>query len=55
MHRTTTESTSMNTEIQTVGAAIIAQTVIRYATIFALAWLALSFIDGWVIAYLAQS
>lgn len=55
MHRTKTESTSMNTEIQTVGMALIAQTAVRYAAIFALAWLALSFIDGWVMAYLAQS
>jgi len=45
----------MNTEIQTVGLALIAQTAIRYVAILALAWLALSFIDGWVMAYLGQS
>jgi hypothetical protein len=55
MHRTITETTSMNTEIQTVGLAIIVQTVVRYAALFALAWLALSFVDGWVMSYLAQS
>lgn len=55
MHRTTTESTRMNTEIQTVGLAMIAQTAIRYVAVLALVWLALAFIDGWVMAYLAQS
>ncbi|MDE4189621.1 hypothetical protein [Phaeobacter gallaeciensis] len=44
----------MNTEIHTVGIAVIAQTAIRYAAIFALVWLAFSFIDGWVMAYLSQ-
>jgi len=42
----------MNTEIQTVGAAIIVQTAIRYAAYFAIAWLVLSFADGWIMAAL---
>jgi hypothetical protein len=48
-----TESTRMNTEIQTIGGAMLIQTLIRYAAYIAIAWLALSFIDAWVMAYLA--
>lgn len=49
---TKSESTSMNTEIQTVGNAILIQTLIRYAAYIVIAWLPLSFADGWVTAYL---
>ena len=54
MNRTETKETRMNTEIQTIGGAIIAQTVIRYAAYIALAWLALSYADGWVMAWVSK-
>lgn len=46
------KETRMNTEIQTIGGAIIAQTVIRYVAYLAIAYLALSFADGWVMAWI---
>lgn len=49
------ETTNMSTEIQTVGTAIIFQSVIRYAAFIAIAWLALSYVDGWVTTYLATT
>lgn len=48
------KETRMNTEMQTIGGAILIQTAIRYAAYIAIAWLALGFIDGWVMAYLSQ-
>ena len=48
------ESTNMNTNINTVGLAILAQSAIRYGAFFAIAWLALTFADGWVTAYIAK-
>lgn len=51
--RTVTEETRMNREIQTVGAAIIVQTAIRYVAYIGIAWLVLSFADRWVMAWLA--
>jgi hypothetical protein len=53
--RTYKEETRMNTEIHTVGMAMIAQTVIRYAAYIAIAWLALSFADGWVQAWIGAA
>lgn len=46
--RETKESTSMNTDIKTVGAAMIVQQCIRWVAIFVIFWLALSFVDSWV-------
>lgn len=46
------ENTSMNTQIQTIGVAILMQNVIKYAAYIATAWLTLSFVDGWVMAWL---
>jgi len=43
----------MSTEIQTVGTAIIFQSIIRYAAFIAIAWMALSYLDGWITAYLS--
>ena len=50
---TRSESTSMNTEMQTIGGAILMQNVIKYASYIAIAWLTLSFVDGWVMAWLS--
>lgn len=52
--RTTREETRVNTEIQSISGAVIAQTVIRYAAYIFIAWLALSFADGWVTLWLKQ-
>ena len=46
------KETRVNTEIQSISGAVIVQTVIRYAAYIFIAWLALSFIDGWVMAWL---
>ena len=48
------EATSVNTEIQSISGAVIAQTIIRYAAYIFIAWLALSFVDGWVMAWLQR-
>ena len=44
------EITRMNTEIQTIGGAILFQTAIRCAANVAIAWIVLSFADGWIMA-----
>ena len=49
-----TKETRVNTEIQSISGAVIAQTVIRYAAFAFIAWLTLSFVDGWVMAWLAK-
>ena len=54
MTHTSHEESRMNREIQTVGAAIIVQTVIRYAAYLGLAWLALAYADGWVMAWVSK-
>jgi hypothetical protein len=38
------EATRVNTEIQSISGAVIAQTIIRYAAYIFIAWLALSFL-----------
>lgn len=43
----------MSTEIQTIGGAILIQTVVKYAAYITIAWLALSYADGWVMAWLS--
>ena len=48
------ESKSMDTQIQTIGAAIIFQNVIKYAAYIAMTWIVLSFADVWIMAWLAQ-
>ena len=53
MTRTIHEESRMNREIQTVGTAIVVQTIIRYVAYLGLAWLALSYVDGWVMAWVA--
>jgi hypothetical protein len=52
IEHSTREETRMNTEIQTIGAAVIGQTVIRYGAYIAIAWLVLTFADGWVMAWI---
>jgi hypothetical protein len=47
------ETTNMSTEIQTIGGAILIQNAIKYAAYIAIAWLTLSFVDGWVMAWLS--
>jgi hypothetical protein len=42
----------MNTQITTIGAAVLLQNIVRYAAYVAIAWLALSFADGWVMAWI---
>lgn len=42
----------MSTEIQTIGGAILIQNVIKYGAYIAIAWITLSFVDGWVMAWL---
>lgn len=44
----------MNREIQTVGTAIIVQTVIRYAAYVAIAWLTLAYANSWVMAWIGS-
>jgi hypothetical protein len=48
------EATRVNTEIQSISGAVIAQTIIRSAAYIFIAWLALSFFDGWVMAWLQR-
>lgn len=43
----------MSTEIQTIGGAILIQSVVKYAAYIAIAWLTLSYADGWVMAWLS--
>lgn len=52
--RTVSESTNMNTNINTIGWQILVQTLIRYGSFIAIAWLILSFLDVWVSAYIAK-
>ena len=52
---TINKDTRMNTEIQTIGGAIIAQTVIRYAAYLAMLWMVLTFADGWVAAWISAT
>lgn len=47
-------STNMNTNINTIGWAIVFQTVIRYGAFLAMAWLFLTFADVWVTAYISK-
>lgn len=47
-------STKMNTNISTIGWQILVQTLIRYGSFIAIAWLILSFLDVWVSAYIAK-
>ncbi len=46
------ESTSMSTEVKTIGTAILVQSAIRYAAYVAIMWITLSFVDGWVMAWI---
>ena len=39
-------------ETNTIGLAVIAQTIIRYAAYLALAYMALTFVVGWVTAWI---
>ena len=48
------ETTNMTTNINTVGWAILFQSLIRYGAFIAMAWLALTFADGWVMAFIAR-
>jgi len=48
------ESTNMSTNINTIGWQILVQTLIRYGSFIAIAWLILSFMDVWVSAYIAK-
>ncbi|MDX1819301.1 MAG: hypothetical protein R3197_00265 [Paracoccaceae bacterium] len=47
------ESTIMNTEIRTIGAAVLIQNAIRMAACVAIVWLVLSFADRWIMAWIA--
>lgn len=47
-HKETKDHKIMNTEIQTVGKAIILQQVIRWLAIAGIFWLCLTFADTWV-------
>lgn len=47
MNRSTSDNTSTDT---TIGRAVILQSIIRYAAIIVLAWLALNFADTWIMA-----
>lgn len=49
------EETRVNTEIHSISGAVIVQTVIRYAAYIAIAWLVLSFADGWITAWLGAA
>lgn len=51
--RHTEDSTSMNTNINTIGWQILVQSLIRYGAFVVMLWLALTFADGWIAAYLA--
>ena len=44
------QETRMNTEISTIGNAVLIQSLIRYAAYVLIAWLILSFADGWIMA-----
>lgn len=44
----------MNTNINTIGWQILVQTLIRYGSFIAIAWLILSFLDVWVSAYISK-
>ena len=48
------ETTRMNTEIQSISGAVIAQTIIRYAAYIFIACLVLSFVDRLVMAWLQR-
>lgn len=54
LSRTVSESTNMNTNINTIGWQILVQTLIRYGSFIAIALLILSFLDVWVSAYIAK-
>lgn len=45
----------MTTNIETIGWAILLQSLIRYGAYIAIAWIFLTFADGWVTAFIAQS
>ncbi|RWX78288.1 hypothetical protein EPK99_06565 [Neorhizobium lilium] len=49
------ERTSVETNINTIGWAILVQSLIRYGAFIAIAWLTLTFANGWVMAYLGAS
>jgi len=46
------KSTSTDTSIATIGAAVLAQTAIRYTALTLMLWLALSYANGWILAAL---
>lgn len=48
------ESKSMNTNIQTIGAAIVFQNAIKYVALIAMLWIVMSFADSWVMTWLAK-
>lgn len=48
------ESTSVDKEIKTIGFAILMQTMIRYGAFVAIAYLVLTFMNVWVMAYLSH-
>lgn len=44
----------MNTQITTIGAAMLLQHAIRYGAFIAMTWLVLTFVDGWIMTWIAQ-
>lgn len=47
------ETTNMNTNVNTIGAAILVQTAIRYGSFVAMLWIFLTFANDWVLAFAA--
>lgn len=45
----------MNTNINTIGWAILLQTLIKYGAFIAIAWLVLAFANEWVLALINRS
>lgn len=45
----------MSTNIQTVGAAILFQSLIRYGAFVVMLWLTLTFANDWVLAAIAAT
>lgn len=49
------ERKSVETNINTIGGAILVQTLIRYAAYVAITWISLTFMNDWVLTYIAAS